>query len=93
MITAHGFIDTEDTIRPTTPEEDAVYAAIGDDYATTAKAILARCRRFLTGREEIECETAAGEDTGKTGFDASLIDTLKNQFSREIAEWKDGVNA
>jgi len=93
MITDFGFIDTADDIRPTTPAEDKQYARIGQEYGEAAKAILATCRRLLTGREEIECETAAGEDTGKLGFDCCLIDSLRIQFAREIAAWKDGVRA
>jgi hypothetical protein len=93
MITEFGFECTEDEIRQTTPEEDAAYAAAGAEYGETARAILATVRSRLTGREKIECETAAGEDTGKIGFDCSVIDTLRNQFAREIAAWKDGVTA
>jgi len=83
-------IDTDESIHPPTPEENTQYCTIGAEYGDTARAILATCRRLLTGREQIECETAAGEDTGKIGFDCSVIDTLKIQFSREIAAWKDG---
>lgn len=85
-----GFVDTEETIGATTPADDAQYASMGREYAETARAILETCCRLLTGREEQECRTAAGEDTGITGFNASLIDNLAIQFSREIAEWKDG---
>ena len=88
MITDTGFACTEDEIRMPTPEEDAAYAAAGDEYGETARALLATVRRRLTGREEIECETAAGEDTGRIGFDCSVIDTLRNQFAREIAQWQ-----
>ncbi len=80
--------DTVETIRPTMPEEDAKYAAIGETYSEVAKAILARKLHTLTSREEIECRTAAGEDTGRTGFDCNLIDTLANQFSREIKNYQ-----
>jgi hypothetical protein len=76
--------DTEETIRPTTLTEDDYYADIGKTYGELAKAILATKLDTLTSREEIECRTAAGEDTGRTGFDCNLIDTLANQFSREI---------
>jgi hypothetical protein len=76
--------DTEETIRPTMPEEDAKYAAIGETYGELAKAILATKLHTLTSHEETECRTAAGEDTGITGFDCNVIDTLVNQFSREI---------
>ena len=70
------------------PEEDARYAAIGETYGELAKAILATKLHTLTSREEIECRTAAGEDTGCTGFDCNLIDTLANQFSREIKNYQ-----
>ena len=93
MITEHGFIDTSETIGATTSEDNARYANMGAEYAETARAILSTCCRVLTGREELECRTAAGEDTGITGFDASMIDSLSIQFAREIAAWKDGVRA
>jgi hypothetical protein len=80
--------DTEETIRPTTLEEDDYYAAINEFYGELAKAILATKLNTLTSREEIECRTAAGEDTGRTGFDCNLIDTLANQFSREIKNYQ-----
>jgi hypothetical protein len=84
-----GFIDTEETIRPTTPEEDARYALEGAEYSEAAAALLANVRRMLTGNEENACEAAVNGES----FNASLIDSLKIQFSREIARWKDGVTA
>jgi len=89
MITEHGFFDTAETIRENTEAEDVVYSAIGEEYAETAEAILATVRRRLTSREEDACEAATNGDR----IDATVIDMLKNQFSREIALWKDGVTA
>jgi hypothetical protein len=80
--------DTTETIRLTTPEEDAAYAAIGETYCDLARAILATKLHTLTGREEIECRTAAGEDTGRIGFDCNVIERLAIQFSREICQYK-----
>ncbi len=77
--------DTEETIHPTTPEQDAQYAAIGETYGELAKAILAIKLHTLTGLEEMECRTAAGEDTGRIGFDCAVIDRLATQFSKEIS--------
>lgn len=80
--------DTEETIRPTTPEEDTQYAAIGETYGELAQVILAIKLHTLSGREEIECRTAAGEDTGRMGFDWEVIDRLATQFSREISQYQ-----
>jgi hypothetical protein len=89
LLELNGFVDTAEDIRPTTPDEDAAYAAIGEDYAETARALLATVRRRLTGLEEDACEAAVNGDC----FNASRIDSLKIQFAREIAAWKDGVRA
>lgn len=79
--------DTADSIYMPTPEEDAEYAAIGKTYEGLAKAILATKLRTLSGREQLECRTAAGEDTGVIGFNCHVIDSLAIQFSREISEY------
>lgn len=73
-------LETEETLRPNTPEQDARYAAEGKEYATAARAILAVKHHVLTGRETEACENAVNGDS----FNASLIDGLKIQFSREI---------
>jgi hypothetical protein len=80
--------DTEETIRPTTPEEDAAYAAAGDQYASLARALLMTVRHTMTGREIDECEKATGDHDDPDGFDCSVIDRLVNQYSREIAQWQ-----
>lgn len=89
MIAEFGFLDTEDDIPPTTPDEDAAYAAAGAEYAENARALLATVRQWLTGREEDACEAAVNGDS----FNATCIDGLCIQFPREIARWKDGVTA
>jgi hypothetical protein len=86
-MTNYQLTDTEETIRPTMPEEDAKYAAIGETYSEVAKAILATKLDTLTSREETECRTAAGEDTGRMGFNCCVIDALALQFSKEITTY------
>lgn len=90
MITENGFLETEETIRPTTPEEDAAYAAIGEDYSTTARALLMTCRHVMSGREINICELATGDHDDDEGFDGNVIDRLAGEFAREIAAWNYG---
>mgnify|MGYP003659131285 CR=1 FL=1 len=80
--------DTADTIRPTTPEEDAGYAAIGEEIKEDAIAILAKCGFMLTGYETQVCEHASGIDNGMFGVPMHIIENLRTTFSREIAEYK-----
>lgn len=87
-----GFMDTEETIGQTTPEEDAAYKAFGDDLQQDARALLATVRHLLTGRE-IEAVEAASAIANCDGVNVCLLATLQNQFAREIARWKDGVRA
>lgn len=82
--------DTAETIRPTTEREDMVYSAMGEEYAETARAILATSRRRLTPKEEYECEAAASEEWE---FDECVLDRLAVEFAREIGQWKDGGRA
>jgi len=74
-------LETEETLRPNTPEDTARYVADGKEYAAAAKAILAVKRNVLTGRETEACENAVNGDS----YNASLIDSLRIQFSREIS--------
>jgi hypothetical protein len=90
MITEYGFIDTEETIRPPTPQDDADYTAVGKEYAANARTLLMTVRKRMTGREEDECEKATGDHDDPDGFDCAVIDRLINQYSAEIAAWKDG---
>lgn len=64
------------------------YAAIGDEYATHARALLMTVRHLMTGREVDECEKATGDHDDPDEFDCCVIDRLVNQFPREIAQWQ-----
>lgn len=77
--------DTKETIFSTTPEQNAAYDTIGETYSELAKAILSIKLHTLTGLEELECRTAAGEDTGRMGFNCDVIDQLATQFAKEIS--------
>lgn len=93
MITElNGLVDTAETIREMTEHEDAAYHAWGDDLQQDARALLATVRHLMSGREIAVCEAAADIEQSD-GVDASLLASLKIQFSREIARWKDGVAA
>lgn len=92
MITDTGFACSEDEIRMNTPEDDARYAAIGEDLKTTGRALLATVRHLLTGYEMRVCEAAA-DIPDCDGVDVGCLMNLQIQFSREIARWKDGVRA
>jgi len=87
-----GFFCHEDDIHAPTPEEDAAYRAEGDELQADAQALLATVRHLLSGRE-IETLEAAADIHNSEGFNVYLIASLKNQFAREIAQWKDGVTA
>jgi hypothetical protein len=84
----YTFDDTADTIRPTTPEEDAAYTAAGEEIKEDASAILATSRFLLTGYEEQVCEHATGIDNGMFGVDMSILDNLRTTFSKEISTYK-----
>jgi hypothetical protein len=81
----YTFTDTADSIRPTTPEEDAAYKAEGEEIKADALAILATCEFMLTGYETQVCECAAGIDNGMKSVDMATFTTLRTQFSREIS--------
>lgn len=82
MSAMFGFIDTEETIHPVTPDEAARYEAAGREYAEDATAILAEGFGVLTGNEIHECECAVfGEK-----FDAMVIDRLRVEFSPAIGQ-------
>lgn len=72
------------------------------DEEEDARALLARCRHVLTGREIAICEELIDEAARWGGDDWDYFQTcngtefgsLQLQFSREIAEWKNaGVAA
>lgn len=79
--------DTEESMT-LTEEASAFYAAIGKEYAVTARCLLATVRHLMTGHEMATCETALGDHDDSDGFDTCVIDRLANQFSREIAAWQ-----
>lgn len=64
------------------------YAAIGEEYASLARALLMTVRKHMPAREENECEKATGDYDDPDSFDCSVIDRLVNQYSREIAKWQ-----
>jgi hypothetical protein len=82
----YSFTDTADSIRPPTPEEDASYKAAGVEYAQIARALLATRFHFMTGREINACQIATGDYDTDEGFNATIIDLLAIQYSREISE-------
>lgn len=82
-----GFTDTEDTIHPTTPEEDAAYAAEGAEIKADAEALLATVRHLLTGPEIDMLEDAAGADAS---IDMGMLDSLRIQFYAQICNFKNG---
>jgi hypothetical protein len=96
MITEHGFIDTAETIGEQAVrlmhEDDAAYTQFGKDLQEDALAILGTMRHLLTGYEMLHCEKAADLDDADE-IDVAVIERLRNQYSREIAAWKDGVSA
>ena len=71
-----------------TDEQDAAYAAAGDQYASLARSLLATVRHLMTGYEIEQCENATGDHDDPDGFDCGCIDRLVTQFSREIAAWQ-----
>lgn len=79
--------DTEESMT-LTEEASARYAAIGDEYATHARALLMTVRHVMTGREIDECEKATGDHDDPDSFNCCVIDRLVNQYSREIAQWQ-----
>lgn len=81
------FTDTEDTIHPLTPEEDAAYAAWGAEIKADAEALLATVRHLLTGPEITLLEDALGEDAS---IALGMLDSLRIQFYAQITNYKDG---
>ena len=73
--------DTEDTIQPVTPEDDAIYCTIGKEYADKARRLLGRMRSIMSGNEMRQCEAAASE---YDEFDTDVIDRLWNQFGYQL---------
>lgn len=86
--------DTEETIADNPAgiarqeATEARYQAVLAEYAEDARAILHSLRRRLTGREIDHCECAAGLRDDMNGFDGEVIERLRNEFPREIAQAK-----
>jgi hypothetical protein len=56
------------------------------EYSQTARALLTRCFNQMSGREINACQIATGDYDTDEGFNATIIDLLAIQFSREISE-------
>ena len=89
MISEYGFTDTEADIHPPTPEEDAAYHAMHEEYKADAEALLATVRHLLTGREIDTLEAVMDDDRYSDGVDVSSIDLLRLQFYAQICNHKD----
>ena len=83
------FIDTEDTIHPPTPEEDAAYHAEHAELVADATALLATVRHLLTGREIDMLESLVNADRDSNGIDVTMIEQMRNQFYAQICNHKD----
>jgi hypothetical protein len=74
-------------------------ASFTEDDTDAARAMLDTCRNRMSGRELEVCERIAStvqedfDDFNLTGNDLRWFESLKTQFAREIAQWKDGVPA
>jgi hypothetical protein len=79
--------DTEDTIHPPTPEEDAAYNAQGDEIAEDAVALMATVRHLLTGMEIDTLEAAIDKDGGTV--DMAVFESLRLQFYAQMCNHKD----
>jgi len=89
-----GFFDNEETIGEQAvramAEAEADHKAFGDELQLDATALLATVRHLLTGHE-LKVLEAASDIHNSDGIDVSVIASLRIQFAREIAAWKDGV--
>jgi hypothetical protein len=56
------------------------------EYSQTARALLTRCFNLMTGREINACQIATGDFDTDEGFNATIIDSLAIQYSKEISE-------
>jgi len=85
---AGGYIltDTEDDIRMPTEAEDAAYEATCIHYAQVARALLTRCFNVMSGPAINACQIATGDFDTDEGFNATIIDSLAIQYSKEISE-------
>ncbi|MCE5310476.1 MAG: hypothetical protein LLG20_22795 [Acidobacteriales bacterium] len=94
MTDTFAFTDTAETIADN-PEgiarqqaAEARYDAAGEEYAEGARAILHSLYRRLTGAEIAHCQCAAGLREDMNGFNTDILDRLRSEFPREIAEAK-----
>jgi len=65
---------------------DAMDAIDLHEYSQTARALLTRCFKVMSGPEINACQIATGDYDTDEGFRAHLIDSLANQYPREISE-------
>jgi hypothetical protein len=56
------------------------------EYSQTARALLTRCFKVMSGPEINACQIATGDYDTDEGFNATIIDLLAIQYSREISE-------
>jgi len=81
------FTDTEDSIHPPTPEEDAAYADWGTSIKADAVALMATVHHLLTGMEIATLEAAIDQDGGKV--DMAMFEALRNQFYAQMTNHQD----
>ena len=65
---------------------DAMDAIDLHEYSQTARALLTRCFNVMSGPEINACQIATGDYDTDEGFRAHLIDSLANQYPKEISE-------
>jgi hypothetical protein len=65
------------------------YAAYGADLRDDCLALLHSVSRRLSGHEIAMCQAAAGQRDDIKGIDCAVIDRLRAEFPREIAQAKE----
>lgn len=85
-------IDTEETVGPVPDWLNERYDAWIEECREDARAILGMCRHLLTGREMQICEDILDEsgDIDHASDTVEMLERLRLQYPREIAEWKNG---
>ena len=66
--------------------EEPILTKPRHEYSQTARALLATRFHLMTGREINACQIATGDYDTDEGFNATIIDSLAIQYSKEIAE-------
>ena len=78
---------------------ESIRASLPPDAVEDAKALIETSRQKMTGREIEICERIASTEHDEFdpfdvgGEDMVYFESMKIQFAREIARWKDGVPA